>query len=54
MTDVRVYFQDTGDRKLEDAIILALETAGLEFWASGTDLRTGERELCFDYTLGEE
>jgi hypothetical protein len=47
---VRVYYKGY-DFDLDKLIEKALEDAGLEWYASGYDLRDGseERQLCFDY-----
>ena len=35
--------------KLDDLIVKALKEVGLEWYAQGLDITTGERDICFDW-----
>ena len=44
---LHVYYDGPLNYKLDTALIEIIESFGYEFWASGTDLTTGERDLAF-------
>lgn len=51
LNELRIYYNLPGDivLKLDDEIKKVVEKlTGLKFWASGFDLGTGVRDICFD------
>jgi len=49
MKDLRVYFKGEAPEGFEKALEELVERmTGLKWWASGRDMRTGVRDICFD------
>lgn len=45
---IKIYFSEPGQNLLEQDLKDLLEEYGYICWASGCDLTTGVRDLCFD------
>ena len=51
---IKVTYEGWLDANLDDEIRKKLESIGADWYAQGTDLRTGDRDLAFDWFLNEE
>ena len=50
--DLRIYYDGQPDTDLDRALTEVLKSVGWEWWASGYDHLTSQRDLAFDYTGG--
>lgn len=50
---IKVTYEGGISNERDQAIQKKLESIGAEWYAQGTDVRTGERDLCFDLEMTE-
>ena len=51
---IKVTYENRINSEIDDEIRKKLESIGAEWYAQGTDLRTGDRDLAFHWVLNEE
>jgi hypothetical protein len=52
--NISITYQGPINSELDEVILEMAEKNGFKFWAAGTDLETGIRDLAFDFEVTEK
>jgi len=52
-TKIKVTYPGPVNQKVDDGIKIRMERIGADWYAQGTNLETGIRDICFDLEVGE-